>query len=85
MVEKQGSGDDFIGFFVRRSIVDEVEGGKILLEFFFEVFFGKSADIFGFGEFLLESDEIFDVGGVFRSGDRETFARKLVVAGAGAL
>ena len=41
--------------------------------------------MFFFGEFFLERDEELDVGGVFGNGDRETFSRELVVAGASAL
>lgn len=65
-------------------VVGEIEGGKGLNGFGFEIFGRKSANIFGFGELILEFDKIFDVlFGILGKFDRKTFFGGVFVAAAG--
>lgn len=65
-------------------IAGEIKSGKRLKSFGFEVFWGKSADIFGFGELILKFNQIFDVFcGIFGKFDEEAFFGGVFVAAAG--
>lgn len=79
VIKKQGSSYDLARRVAFWSVMNEIKGGKILGELAFKVVGRKGSEIFVVSEFLLEPNEVLNIGGVLGAVNGETFFRKLVV------